>query len=156
MAMQVGRRRSSRTLAVAAMLVTLSGCAVGPDFKRPAAPQNAAYSPTPLPTSTVSAGVHGGEAQRFALGRDVAFDWWKQFNSPELNALVEQAFNANPTIEAALASLEQAQELVSAQQGFFFPTLGVGYQYQQQQLAGNLSGSSAPGVQGNGTAITAT
>ena len=156
MATQVGHRRSNRKPAVVAMVLILSGCAVGPDFNRPSPPSNAGFTPGPLPTTTVSAGVHGGEAQHFAVGRDVAFDWWTEFNSPDLNALVEQAFKANPTIDAAVASLKQAQELVSAQQGFFFPTLGVGYQYQQQQLAGNLSGSSAPGVQGNGTAITAT
>jgi NodT family efflux transporter outer membrane factor (OMF) lipoprotein len=33
--------------------------------------------------------------------------------------------------------------------------VAAGYQFERQKLAGNLSGSSAPGVQGNGQSITA-
>ena len=135
--------------------VMLSACAVGPDFKRPESPAGAGFTPEPLPTKTVSAPVHGGETQTFAIGRDIEFDWWKAFQSPELNALVDQALKANPTIDVAVAALNQAQELVWAQRGLFFPTVTAGYQYQYQQLAGNLTGSSAPGVQGNGTDIAA-
>jgi NodT family efflux transporter outer membrane factor (OMF) lipoprotein len=133
-------------------LSLLSACAVGPDFERPASPPNAGYTPTPLPTKTVSAPVHGGEAQQFAIGRDIQFDWWKLFQSPALNSLVEQAFKANPTIDSAQAALRQAQENVAAQQGYFFPTLQAGYTFQRQQLAGNLGGNS-PGLQGNGSVI---
>jgi NodT family efflux transporter outer membrane factor (OMF) lipoprotein len=136
-------------------LSLLSACAVGPDFKRPVSPPNAGYTPTPLPAKTVSAPVHGGETQQFAIGRDIQFDWWKLFQSPALNTLVEQAFKANPTIESAQAALRQAQENVSAQQGYFFPTLQAGYAFQRQQLAGNLGGNS-PGLQGNGTTILST
>ncbi len=145
----------TRLAAVLATTTVLSGCAVGPDFKRPDPPQNAGYAPKPLPDVTVAAAVYGGGAQHFASGKDVPFDWWTVFRSPALNALVEKAFRANPTITAAQAALGQAEENVYAQQGYFFPTIGVGYQFERQKLAGNLSGTSAPGVQGNGTAITA-
>jgi NodT family efflux transporter outer membrane factor (OMF) lipoprotein len=136
-------------------LSVLSACAVGPDFKRPAAPANAGYTPTPLPSATASASGIGGAAQQFALGQDIRFDWWTLFQSPAINALVEQAFKANPTIEAAQAALKQAQENVYAQQGYFFPTLQAGYTFQRQQLAGNMTGN-APGLQGNGTYIGST
>src|SRR5579859_6726784 len=134
----------------------LGGCAVGPDFHRPAAPADAGYAPQPLPETTVSAPVDGGAAQHLLAGQDIPFDWWKSFKSPQLDALVEKALRANPTIEAAKASLRQAQELVDAQEGYFFPTVGAGYNFERQKLAGNLSGTSAPGVQGTGNAITAT
>jgi NodT family efflux transporter outer membrane factor (OMF) lipoprotein len=133
----------------------LSACAVGPDFKRPTAPPQAGYTPTPLPASTASAPVLGGEAQRFAIGKDIQFDWWTLFQSPAINSLVERAFKANPTIGAAQAALRQAQENVYAQQGYFFPTIQAGYTATRQQLAGNLSGN-APGMQGNGTFIGST
>ena len=122
----------ARLLCMAALAV-LSACAVGPDFKRPASPPNAGYTPTPLPASTASAPAHGGEAQQFAIGRDIQFDWWTLFHSPALDALVKQAFKANPTIDAAVAALKQAQENVSAQQGYFFPTVSAGYTFQRQQ-----------------------
>lgn len=148
------RFRSALLGAVLIPVALLPGaCAVGPDFERPAAPAGADYAPAPLPAATASAPVHGGEVQHFALGKDVPFDWWKMFQSPALDALVEQAFKANPTIEAAQASLKQAQENVSAQQGFFFPTVSAGYQGVRQQLSGNTAGANAPGFQGNGRFI---
>jgi len=146
----VGRWGSALVLAGA-----LCGCAVGPDFKRPVAPADAGYSPKPLAEVSASSPIEGGAAQHFVSGQDVRFDWWTEFHSPGLNALVERAIRANPTIESARAALNQAQELVYAQQGYFFPTLGASYNFERQQLAGNLSGSSAPGVQGNGSSITA-
>jgi NodT family efflux transporter outer membrane factor (OMF) lipoprotein len=144
--------RAPRRVAVMAALSVLSGCAVGPDFKHPEPPPDAGYTPVPLPPKTASAATHGGEAQRFAIGRDIQFDWWKLFRSPALDALVKQAFKANPTIDSAVAALKQAQENVYAQQGYFFPTVAAGYTFERQQLAGNLS-SNAPGLQGNGTAV---
>lgn len=142
--------------AASAATILLSGCAVGPDFHRPAAPADAGYSPKPLPDVTVSTTGLGGDAQHLVSGQDVPFDWWKSFQSPQLDALVERALRANPTIEAAKAALGEAQELVDAQQGYFFPTVGADYNFERQKLAGNLSGSSAPGVQGNGSDISAT
>jgi NodT family efflux transporter outer membrane factor (OMF) lipoprotein len=144
--------------AAAALIATavVAACAVGPNFHKPAAPANAGYTTAPLPTATISAAVLGGDAQRFVTGQDIPFDWWEVFGSPALDSLVEKALRANPTVKAAQAALRQAQELVYAQQGYFYPTVGADYNFERQKLAGNLSGSSAPGVQGNGTSITAT
>ena len=139
------------TAAVAAVL--LCGCAVGPDFKRPASPENAGYAPQPLPQTTASAAVEGGNAQHFVSGADIPFDWWTVYRSPALNSLVERAFRANPTIEQAQAALLQAQENVYAQLGYFYPTMAAGYQFERQKVAGNLANSVAPGVQGNGKVI---
>jgi NodT family efflux transporter outer membrane factor (OMF) lipoprotein len=136
-------------VALAAALAA-SGCAVGPDFKKPAAPAGAGYSTAPLPQATASADVLGGDAQRFMQDQDLAFKWWESFGNPQLNSLVEQAFRNNPTIPAAQAALRQAQEMVKAQYGYFFPSIGANYSYERQKLPGNTATSSAPGVQGNG------
>src|SRR5579864_9014636 len=101
------------------------GCAVGPTYRKPAAPASAGYAPAPLPESSASAPVHGGEMQHFVAGRDIPFEWWELFQSPALNSLVERAFKANPTVAAAQAALSQAQELVRAQRGAYLPTLAV-------------------------------
>src|SRR5262249_49283977 len=53
---------------VSAILLLVAGCAVGPDFRRPAAPEVTGYTPEALPSETVSARVGGGAAQRFAPG----------------------------------------------------------------------------------------
>ncbi len=94
----------------------LSACAVGPDFSGPATAAGDAqsYTPQPLPDTTAAAPVAGGDAQHFVMGRDIPFAWWKEFGSPKLDALVEQALKNNPSITAAEASLRQAQELMKA------------------------------------------
>jgi NodT family efflux transporter outer membrane factor (OMF) lipoprotein len=146
-------RRFTHVVLSTAIGVAVTGCAVGPNFHKPAAPAGAGYTTAPLPPATVSANVPGGDAQRFVMGQDVSFKWWEAFGSPALNSLVEQAFRANPTIPAAQAALRQAQELVYAQRGYFFPTVAAGYSFERQKLSGNTATSSAPGVQGNGQNI---
>ncbi len=131
-------------------LLVLSGCAAGPDFHRPAAPSSSSYSPQPLIRQTPSADT--SQAQTFLISGDIPHDWWTLFQSTRLNSLIERAIKANPSIEAAQASLRQAQENVVAQQGFFYPTVGVSYSPMRNKLAGNNGGSS-PGIQGNGTLI---
>jgi len=139
-----------RTALLVSVAAIAAGCAVGPGFHRPQAPADAGYAPAPLAQTSVSAPVHGGETQRLLNGRDVPFEWWELFKSPALNALVERAFKANPTIAGAQAALVQAQELVYAQQGYFFPTVGANYNFERQKIAGNLTLDNAPGVEGNG------
>ena len=145
-----------KTTLLALLLTALfSGCAAGPDFKRPPAPGTNRYSPGgKLPGATASAPVRDGESQRFNPAADIPFDWWKQFQSAQLNALVERAFQANPTIASAQAALHQAEEYANAQNGFFYPTVGASYSASRNKLAGNMS-SSAPGIQGNGQLIQA-
>ncbi len=106
-----------------ASLALMSSCAVGPDFQRPDAPAVKGYTREPFEAKTVSADIAGGEAQRFVLNQDISSQWWTIFQSPELNALIDKALAANPTITAAQAALRQSTELVYAQQGFFFPTV---------------------------------
>jgi NodT family efflux transporter outer membrane factor (OMF) lipoprotein len=144
------RRTLGCALGCVLICAWVAGCAVGPSFHAPAAPANAGYAPAPLPPASVAAPIHGGEAQQLISGGDIPFAWWQLFGSPALNALVERAFKANPTIAAAHAALVQAQELVYAQRGFFFPTIEANYNFERQKLAGNLAVDNAPGTEGNG------
>ena len=139
-----------RTALLVSAAAFAASCAVGPSYHRPEAPADAGYAPTPLPQTSAAAPVHGGEAQRLVSGRDIPFEWWELFKSPALNALVERAFRANPTIASAQAALVQAQELVYAQRGYFFPTVAANYDFERQKIAGNLTLDNAPGVEGNG------
>jgi NodT family efflux transporter outer membrane factor (OMF) lipoprotein len=139
-----------RTALLVSVAAFAASCAVGPRYHRPEAPANAGYAPAPLPQISASAPVHGGEVQRLVNGRDIPFEWWELFKSPALNALVEQAFRVNPTIASAQAALVQAQELVYAQQGYFFPTVAANYNFERQKIAGNLTLDNVPGVEGNG------
>jgi NodT family efflux transporter outer membrane factor (OMF) lipoprotein len=132
------------------MAALASGCAVGPRYHEPHAPADAGYAPVPLPQSSSAAPGHGGEVQHYVTGGDISFGWWELFQSPTLDALIKRAFTANPTVAAAQASLAQAQELVYAQRGFFFPTVAAVSQAERHKVSGNTNSSSTIGVQGNG------
>jgi NodT family efflux transporter outer membrane factor (OMF) lipoprotein len=146
--------RTNRALIRTSLLLTAialaSGCAVGPRYRQPIPPVNAGYAPTPLANSSAAAPVHGGNAQLLVADRDIPFEWWQLFESPALNALVEQAFRTNPTIPAAQAALAQAHEFVRAQRGFYYPSAAAGFQGERVKVAGNLTQEASLGIQGNG------
>jgi NodT family efflux transporter outer membrane factor (OMF) lipoprotein len=128
----------ARSILAAAAFALMSGCAVGPDFHRPAAPAVDGYTRQPL-TTTATAEVPGGEEQRFVQGQEISHQWWTLFQSSQLNALIKKAFEASPTLVAAKAALRQATELVYAQRGFFYPTVQVGFSPSRQQASAALS-----------------
>src|SRR3984957_6300191 len=88
----------------------LSGCEVGPDFLRPTAPDVAGYTPETLSADTTTASIHGGEAQHFVSDLDIPGQWWTLFQSEPLNALIEQALKANPSLGSAAAAPREGQE----------------------------------------------
>lgn len=100
---------------------SLAACAVGPNFKRPPPPTAAGYGSAPVQGETAAAEGTGGTAQHFVAGMDIPSQWWTLFKSDELDQLVEQAFKANPDVDAAKAALRQAHELYWAQRTSFFP-----------------------------------
>src|SRR6516225_5107083 len=124
-------------------VAALSGCAVGPDFDRPAAPDVEGFTSSPFPGKTVSTEVAGGEAQRFVRGLDIPGQWWTVFHSQALNSLVEEALKNNPTLPAAEAALRQAWENVYAEQGAFFPTAVVSYSPSRNKTATGVVFTSA-------------
>jgi NodT family efflux transporter outer membrane factor (OMF) lipoprotein len=118
-----------------------SGCAVGPDFKHPAPPPVQTYLSEPLPPHTDSASVAGGDAQRFVAGMNIPEQWWTLFQSPALDALIQQAFKNNPSIASAQAALREARENYYAQRGALLPGAQVGYAFERQR---NATGTLAP------------
>lgn len=113
--------RLSAVLLLATPLLT--ACAVGPDFVPPKAPDAAAYGANGLPAETTSAKTNHGGIQRFMAGGDIPAAWWELYESAPLNHLITQAIEANPSLEAARASLRAAQETASAGAGSFLPSL---------------------------------
>jgi NodT family efflux transporter outer membrane factor (OMF) lipoprotein len=130
--------------AAAALLVgaaILTGCAVGPNFKQPAPPAVKDYLPEPLPQQTNSAPGQGGDLQRFVAGMDVPAQWWTVFQSTDLNALIDQAFKNNPTVQGAQAALRAANENYYAQRGTLLPSIGANYSFTRQR---NATGTLSP------------
>ena len=127
-------------------LMIVAGCAVGPNFHRPAAPAVKGYTPEPLGAKTAKAEVAGGEAQRFVEGLDIPGQWWRLFHSKPLNTLIEEALKANPSLASAQAALRVARENVLAQKGAYYPTLQANFTPSYNKTAtGSLSAASASG-----------
>lgn len=127
-----------RLIALSALLFT-AGCAVGPNYKRPAAPQAPGYTPT-LPTTTSrTPNVPGGEAQRLIEGRDIPGEWWTLFHSQALNDLIERSLKANPDLKAAQAALLVARENTLAQRGAYYPSVSAGFAATRQKTSNAIA-----------------
>jgi NodT family efflux transporter outer membrane factor (OMF) lipoprotein len=127
------------TLNAVLSLIALAGCAVGPNFKKPAAPDTSAYTPSPLSTTAATPNVTGGEAQHFVNGSDIAADWWTLFHSKPLNELIEQSLTNNHDLKAAQAALSAARENVQAQRGLYYPSVTGSFSATRQRQSGQIA-----------------
>lgn len=138
------RQHTAFALSALAAFGLLAGCAAGPDFQRPQAPTISSYAAAPLPTQTASADTDLGAAQAFAAGAPVPVQWWRGLGSPRLDAWIEQAFAASPTLAAAEATLRQADETYAAQAGStLYPQVSGSLGAQRQRF--NPSAQGQPG-----------
>jgi NodT family efflux transporter outer membrane factor (OMF) lipoprotein len=92
----------------------LAGCAVGPDFVRPAAPKTDGYLTEPLPSDTGGGEGVASTVQHLRPGEDLPAEWWVAFHSDPLDALIRDALKNSPTVAAAQAALRQARETATA------------------------------------------
>jgi NodT family efflux transporter outer membrane factor (OMF) lipoprotein len=131
----------SRLAPFIAMSVSLfiSGCAVGPNFKRPTPPDVPGYTPTPISTTSSTPDAAGGEAQRLLEGSDIPGEWWTLFRSKPLSDLIERSLKANPGLKAAQAVLLVARENVLAQRGAYYPSITGGFSATRAKSASDLS-----------------
>lgn len=121
----------------------LAGCAVGPDYKRPQAPQAQTYAPAPIASGTTSAAGPGGESQHLLASMDIPGQWWTLFHSEPLNGLIDDALKHNADIEAAHASLQAAWEAVYAQRGAYFPSVNASANSTRQNDANDVASGVA-------------
>ena len=129
--------------AAVAVMLALSACAVGPNYRPPAPPANHGYLHEALPAQTAAVAVPGGQAQHFEVGRDLPGAWWRLFGSPRLDALIERAMMNYPDIAAQQAALRAAREDVRAQRGVFLPQLQGRFDATREKISG---AAIAPGL----------
>ena len=89
------------------VILILTGCKVGPDYRRPAieTPPDWRWK-TAQPQDHVPRGA-----------------WWRVFDDAALDALQEQAAQGNLDLQAAFARVEQARAAARINRSEFFPTL---------------------------------
>lgn len=132
-----------RLLVAAIFAGLLTGCAAGPDFKPPAAPEVRSYTATPVSEQTASAPTTSGNAQHFVAGAGSSAQWWHNLRSPKLDALVEQALQANPTLAKAKSTLRQAEEIYLAKAGStLYPQADAGLGAQRLRISPSALGQT--------------
>ena len=123
--------------------LALAGCAVGPDYVRPAASLPATYA----------------EAVPVAAQSLINAAWWTHFQDPVLNDLVDQALNKNADIRLAIARVEQASAVAREAGGAFFPEIDLqaaGSNRRQSLKTANVPANAANIVHARSIALSTT
>src|SRR3984893_2669696 len=104
----------SRAVLACAVLGISACTAFGPDRKPPKMPQPAHYSVESQPGQTAAA---DGVSQQVAVGARPVPEWWREFGSEDLNALVEEGLKNSPSYASAQSALKAAREQLRSQIG---------------------------------------
>lgn len=121
----------------------IAGCAVGPDYQRPAAPLPEHYQRQPA--------MAGSAATASSL-----VSWWESFNDPLLNALMTQALAQNLDLAQAAARVTQARAGLGSANAALLPSASVNGQaaraYQSVETPLGQVLNSSPGYDRYGSA----
>ncbi|MET3667224.1 efflux transporter outer membrane subunit [Caulobacter sp. 1776] len=137
--------RSVSSLALLALAgVTITGCAVGPEYKPPSSPVAGAFI--------------GAEAVARRAAPPASADqaaWWRGFNDPVLDGLVDRALAQNLDLAQATARVTQARAGLSAATAALLPSGGAQASAAKSHLStqtptGRLA-SAAPGFDRDGS-----
>jgi multidrug efflux system outer membrane protein len=104
-----------RSLAICAMLA-LAGCTLGPDYQRPDIKSPAAFQYEPKDAAATA-----------------DTPWWKQFQDPVLDQLIDEALKHNTSVQIAAANVEQAAAVLTQTRSQLFPTIGYGAGAQRER-----------------------
>ncbi len=113
---------------VAALLVLLAGCKVGPNYERPAA-------------VTTMPAAYAGATNQWKIAAPQAHlpkgPWWEVFGDAELNRLEIQAAEANQELKAAVARFTQARAAADVARSGLFPRIGTAFAAVRQRDSAN-------------------
>jgi len=107
----------------------LAGCAVGPDYERPA---------TDLPNAYTEPDVGDAAAVRA--------DWWKLYGDPVLDGLVASALERNADVRLAVARIEEADANLRVVNAAFLPEIDLGAGANRTRFSTTTAVPTPPGV----------
>lgn len=156
--------KSLSTIGWTAALVT--GCtilpSVGPDYERPDFEDPGLVLPDAgAPTLTLNANheytsAATNEDRRVVISKDLAAQWWKRFDDPVLEMIVNSAVTNNVSFQMAVARLDQADwELLGSYAAFLPKLTGNGAWNRYWNRATTPNGVSAGGKSVNYNATQA-
>ena len=103
-----------RTLLPTLSALALSACAAGPDYVRPS------------PLTPTSSGPFLSAANPAFAPAPVPADWWRLYNDPVLDGLVQQALAANTDVRVAVARIERARAALRGARADRLPQTSIG------------------------------
>jgi NodT family efflux transporter outer membrane factor (OMF) lipoprotein len=124
-------RIASRLLSFVVCCVA-SGCAVGPDYKRPE---------TPVPQGFKEVGNWKSAEPRDAAERG---RWWEIFGDEKLNELESQLEVSNQTLRASEAQYRQAYALVRSARSSYYPTIRAGGSATRSESGTGAANAGSP------------
>src|SRR5438445_752447 len=105
----------------------LAGCAVGPNYQRPATTAPAHYKAEEL----------GSWKEGQPLDHVSKGEWWEVFGDETLNDLQRRAGEANQELKAAVARVEQARATARVARSELMPTLNADPSWQRLRFSPN-------------------
>ena len=125
--------RAAGLLAMAAAIVSLFGCAVGPKYKTPAASVPTAYK-------------ESGNWKTAQPGdQNLGGNWWEIFQDSQLNALEQQINVSNQNLKAAVAQYQEARAALRYARADYYPTLSTAPSATRERLSANRPASVSQG-----------
>ena len=120
--------------AILAVIATLSGCSVGPDFKRPALWSPAAW----LPHARDKAGDQPVTVASVVDPEPPDPHWWDVFHDPELSALEARAAQTNLNVRLATVRLAESRAQLRITGADQYPTINGTGRYMRTQVSSKL------------------
>jgi multidrug efflux system outer membrane protein len=131
---------SIKVLAFILFAVILTGCAVGPNYKRPAVNVPAVYrQPAQDATTSTNAPVQAAPAVNTQNAAASLGDekWWEVFQDKELQGLIRTALKNNYDVRIAAARVLQAQAQLGITRADQLPSVNAGADIASQRTANN-------------------
>jgi multidrug efflux system outer membrane protein len=113
-----------RLIAVSLVVLLLSGCAVGPNYKRPSVDVPGAYR-----------GASPQQATQSAPESLADLKWWEVFQDKQLQDLIHTALQQNYDVRIAAKRILEAQAQVGITRADQLPTVNAGAQSNDQRSA---------------------
>ncbi|WP_345816391.1 efflux transporter outer membrane subunit [Paraburkholderia sp. PREW-6R] len=141
----------SPRLTALSLALLLAACSVGPDFHAPSADVPDQWHDTQRTAAAASAGAASAGAASAAaasnplssnakvasvptLDTDPDPRWWRNFNDPTLDALIERAARSNLDLQEAVLRIVEARTQVQTAAAQGLPDVRASGSYQREQL----------------------
>lgn len=114
----MARAKQATARVALGIALCLAGCAVGPDYRRPAVDLPGAWR------------VEAPEARAIA-----GTVWWAQYGDPVLDDLIAAGLRENADLRIAAARVEESAGRLAVARGGLFPEIGMGASAERERIS---------------------